>query len=51
MGKYVKASELMELINNQKNQIDKNYEEGKTSMTSHIAMIGTLEVIRRDIDS
>lgn len=51
MEKYIKVSELMELINSQKILIDNDYEKGKISMTSHIAMIGTLEVMKKNIDS
>lgn len=51
MNQYIKVNELMDLINNQADQIDKDYEEEKISTTSHIAMIGTLEVLKRNINS
>ncbi len=51
MEKYIKISELEELINNHKEQIDKEYKDGKISMTSHIAMIGTLEIFKKEIMS
>jgi hypothetical protein len=50
MDKYIKVSDLIDLINKHKNEINKDFEQGKVSMSSHIAMVGVLEVLKKDVN-
>jgi hypothetical protein len=49
MDKYIKVSDLLELINEQHKQIEQEYKEGKICLSSKIAMDGTLEVLRQEV--
>lgn len=50
MEKYIKINDLLELIDKHKNEINKDYKEGKMSMMLHIAMTGALEHLKEDIN-
>ena len=50
MDKYIKVSDLMELIEANQEQIDQDYKNEKICYDSMIAMTGTLEVLRQKIN-
>jgi len=50
MDKYIKVSDLMELIDNSQEQIDQDYKNEKICYDSMIAMTGILEVLKQKIN-
>lgn len=49
MDKYIKISDLIELIEEEKRDITNEYEEDKMNLHSKIVSLGTLEVLKEKI--
>ena len=49
MDKYIKVTDLMELINNHHKEIEQDYKDEKICFSSKIAMDGVLENLRQNI--
>lgn len=49
MDRYIKVSDLMELIEKEEEEIKKEFEENKMSKSQRLVSIGTLEVLKSKI--
>ena len=51
MDKYIKVDDLIELIDSMHKDIQNDYDSEKICFSSNIAMIGTLEVLKQNINA
>jgi hypothetical protein len=49
MDKYIKINDLLEKLNDMQKIVKQDYEQGKMSYSSMIAMTGVIESLRQDV--